>query len=105
MQPCIHQPSCYAQPTSNEPAVQLLQHLHRRHECRLGGCRIAVSGPVVPDSRQPPLYKVAALPAGETLEWRLRLRLSGFGAIAIQPLLTLPARSLVLPGAPANRPI
>ena len=61
-------------------------------------CRMAVSGPVVPDSRQPPLYKVAALPGGETLEWRLRFRLTGFGPITVQPLLTLPARSMVLPG-------
>ena len=57
-----------------------------------------MSGPVVADSRQPPLYRMAALPAGDTIEWSLRFRLTGFGPITVQPLLTLPAKSLVLPG-------
>lgn len=64
--------------------------------------RVAVSGPIAPDFRQPPLYKMAALPAGETIEWRLRFRLSGFGTLSVQPLLTLPAKSLVLPGGPSQ---
>lgn len=60
--------------------------------------RLALGGPLVPDVRLPPMHHLAPLPAGESVTWDVSFRVAAFGRLRIQPLLTLPAKSAVLPG-------
>jgi len=53
--------------------------------------------------RLPPAHRFPPLPAGETAAWDVSFRVAAFGALRVQPLLTLPAQSAVLPGAPRAR--
>lgn len=61
--------------------------------------RLALGGPLVPDVRLPPVHRAPPLPAGESTAWEVSLRVTAFGRLRVQPLLTLPARSATLPGA------
>jgi len=70
---------------------------------RRRGARLALGGPLVADVRLPPAHRFPPLPAGETAAWDVSFRVAAFGALRVQPLLTLPAQSAVLPGAPRAR--
>lgn len=87
-------------------AVLLLQPcrcLESDNKCRSDTPRLALGGPLMPDVRLPPVHRVSPLPAGESAAWEVSLRVTAFGRLRVQPLLTLPARSATLPGAPSTR--
>jgi len=45
---------------------------------------------MVPEAKQPPAYKLALLPARESVRWRFTVRITGFGRISVQPFISLP---------------
>lgn len=47
---------------------------------------------MVPEAKQPPAYKLAVLPAGQSVVWRFTVRIIGFGRVAVQPLILIPAK-------------
>ncbi len=61
-------------------------------------CRLAFGGPMVPAIKLPPVHKLASIPAGEALTWRLGFKVLGFGRLSVQAFILLPARVAVLPG-------
>ena len=54
--------------------------------------RLGLGGPMVPEAKQPPAYKLAILPSKESVTWRFSLRIRGFGRISIQPFVLLPVQ-------------
>lgn len=64
--------------------------------------RLAVSGPVVGESRAPLLFRFQTLPAGDSTTFRTLLRVNAFGRVTAQPFVSLPARAAVLPGSIPN---
>lgn len=45
---------------------------------------------MVPEAKQPPAYKLALLPARESVRWRFTVRITAFGRISVQPFVSLP---------------
>ncbi|KAK9845774.1 hypothetical protein WJX81_002133 [Elliptochloris bilobata] len=81
-------------------ALRLRCELHNRltAEARGVGVRLALGGPLVAHVQLPPVHRAAPLPVGESAVWDVSFRVTAFGRLRVQPLLTLPARSAVLPG-------
>ena len=53
---------------------------------------------MVPEAKQPPAYKLAVLPSGESVTWRFSLRITAFGRISVQPFVLLPVVVNTIPG-------
>jgi len=53
-------------------------------------CRLGLGGPIVPEAKQPPAYKLAMLPARDSVRWRFTVRITGFGRTSVQPFVSLP---------------
>ena len=53
---------------------------------------------MVPEAKQPPAYKLATLPAGESVTWRFTVRITGFGRVSVQPFISVPAQISLDPG-------
>lgn len=71
--------------------------LHRLTQplCR---CRVAVGGPLIPEGRHPPAFRVATLPSGDSVAWQFTCRVGACARMTVQPYLDLPARAAVIPG-------
>jgi hypothetical protein len=52
----------------------------------------------VPLIKIPPLHRLACVPAGEAVAWRLSFRIVGFSRITLQAFILLPAKVAVMPG-------
>ena len=61
-------------------------------------CRVAVGGPLIPEGRQPPAFRVTTLPAGDSVTWQFTCRVGACARMTVQPYLDLPARAAVIPG-------
>ncbi|KAK9811481.1 hypothetical protein WJX72_004659 [[Myrmecia] bisecta] len=73
---------------------------HNRMTSELKGAaiRLALGGPMIPASRQPPQYKLAVVPSGEGVRWQMSLSVTDFGRLTVQPFVHLPAKAAMLPG-------
>ena len=60
----------------------------------LGGCpficRLSLGGPLIPDTKQPALYKIPVLLVGERVLLHLNCSIGGCGDLSIQPFVALP---------------
>ena len=54
---------------------------------------------MVPSIKIPPMHKLALVPAGEAVTWRLGFKVLSFGRLSVQTFILLPAKVAVLPGA------
>ena len=61
-------------------------------------CRVAVGGPLIPEGRHPPAFRVTTLPAGDSVTWQFTCRVGACARMTVQPYLDLPARAAVIPG-------
>ena len=52
--------------------------------------RLSLGGPVIPDTKQPALYKIPLLPVGERVLLHLTCTIGACGALSIQPFVALP---------------
>ena len=75
----------------------LRPNLHRLSQ-PLCLCRVAVGGPLIPEGRHPPAFRVATLPAGDSVMWQFTCRVGACARMTVQPYLDLPARAAVIPG-------
>ena len=87
----ITRPALYVLPYGCAP------NLHRPTQ-RLCLCRVAVGGPLIPEGRHPPAFRVATLPAGDSVTWQFTCRVGACARMTVQPYLDLPARAAVIPG-------
>ena len=62
-------------------------------------CRLSLGGPLIPDTKQPALYKIPVLPVGERLLLHLRCSIGACGALSLQPFVALPVS---IPGLPQS---
>lgn len=73
--------------------------------------RLSLGGPLIPDTKQPALYKVPVLPVGERVLLHLTCTIGACGALSLQPYVALPvsmagepSASLGLQAAPLLQP-
>ena len=60
------------------------------HVWTLNMCRLSLGGPIIPDTKQPALYKIPVLPVGERVLLHLRCTIGACGALSILPYVALP---------------
>ncbi len=52
--------------------------------------RLSLGGPVIPDTKQPALYKIPLLPVGERVLLHLTCTIGACGTLSVQPFVALP---------------
>ena len=57
-----------------------------------------MGGPLIPEGRHPPAFRVATLPSGDSVAWQFTCRVGACARMTVQPYLDLPARAAVIPG-------
>ena len=53
-------------------------------------CRLSLGGPLIPNTKQPALYKIPVLPVGERVLLHLTCTIGACGAVSVQPYVALP---------------
>ena len=53
-------------------------------------CRLALGGPLLPDTKQPALYKIPIIPVGERVLLHLQCSIRACGHLSVEPYVSLP---------------
>ena len=53
-------------------------------------CRLSLGGPLLPDTKQPALYKIPIIPVGERVLLQLQCSIRACGHLSVQPYVSLP---------------
>lgn len=53
-------------------------------------CRLSLGGPVVPETKQPALYKIPIIPVGERVLLHIGCFVQACGHLSVQPFVSLP---------------
>ena len=61
-------------------------------------CRLGLGGPVFAEAKQPPAYRLAVLPARDSVTWRFTVQITSFGRACVQAFVSLPVQVPLEPG-------
>lgn len=59
--------------------------------------RLSLGGPIVPETKQPALYKIPIIPVGESVQLHIGCFVQACGHLSVQPFVSLPVNMSGMP--------